>query len=149
MDQISPVHRFCRIFTQEVCQYRIAVLILLVLFHLVTSRVWNISNLGFPLITIVVSLVLSLMMTVTVKWRQTLIQENRVHLAEPNNVFVIRGGHKMSVPEEELTVGDLVFVDYHQNIPATGIMISNDEIELEEVEFGKGLQTKMPLEDCI
>lgn len=74
-----------------------------------------------------------MILSVVMKWRQTLIQENRVHLVEPNNVFVYRGGHKISVSEEDLTVGDLVFVDYQQIIPATGILISNEQIELEEV----------------
>jgi magnesium-transporting ATPase (P-type) len=122
---------------------------LLILFQLVTSRVWHLQNLGLATATIVISLSLSLAITVALKWRQTLIQEHRVHLAEPNTVFAYRGGHKVSVQEEELTVGDLVFVDYNQTIPATGILTSRDEIELEEVEFGRGLQTKMPLEDCL
>lgn len=42
-----------------------------------------------------------------------------------------RSGEKISVTEDELTVGDLVFVDYSMTIPATGILISSEEIELD------------------
>lgn len=57
-----------------------------------------------------------------------MIVEHRYHLAEPINIMVYRSGQKISIPEEDITVGDLVFVDYNQTVPASGILVSSDEL---------------------
>ena len=55
-----------------------------------------------------------------------MIVEERINIKEPKTVYVYRSGSKLAVAEDDLTVGDLVFIDYSQTAPATGILISNE-----------------------
>ena len=118
---------------------------MVVLFQLVCSHVWKIYEMKLASITVIVALMLSWMIKIGLLLREKLIVEERINIKQPKTVYVYRSGSKLAVAEEDLTVGDLVFIDYNQSAPATGILISKEEIELDENKYGRGLQTKLPL----
>jgi magnesium-transporting ATPase (P-type) len=55
----------------------------------------------------------------------------------------------LSVSEDEITVGDILFIDYNQIVPTTGILVSSEPLEVDESKYGRSLQTKLPLELCL
>lgn len=77
-----------------------------------------------------VSIVLSWVIRIGLELRERIIIEHRINIKEPNTVYVYRNGSKFAVSEDQITVGDLLFVDYNQIVPATGIIISNEPIEV-------------------
>ena len=51
--------------------------------------------------------------------------------------------------EHELAVGDIVLIGFKEKVPASGILISNEEVTLNENNVRKNFQRKLPLEKCI
>lgn len=64
-------------------------------------------------------------------------------------VSVIRGGDRYEINEQDIVVGDVLFIDFNQRIPASGILISEQEITIDESSFGLGIQRKLSLEVCL
>ena len=80
--------------------------------------------------TVMVALGTSWVIKMALCPRESFVIAQRINLKEPNTVYVYRSGAKLAVAEDDLTVGDLIFIDYNQTIPATGLLISKEEIEV-------------------
>lgn len=46
-------------------------------------------------------------------------------------------------------VGDILFIDFNEKIPVSGVLISGEEIAVDEAFIGRGTQRKMNLENCL
>jgi magnesium-transporting ATPase (P-type) len=146
---MSPCQRFCKILAEELFRVRTGLVLLVVLFELVFGFVWKIYEIRLASLVVLGCIGLSIIVRIGLALREKLITEHRINIKEPNTVYVYRSGSKLAVSEDDLTVGDLVFVDYNQSAPATGILVSKEEIEVDESKYGRGLQTKLPLEECL
>ena len=82
-------------------------------------------------LTVVFALVVSWTIKIGLCLREKFIIEERINIKETSSIFVYRSGSKLAISEEDLTIGDLVFIDYNQAAPATGILVSKEEIELD------------------
>ena len=46
-------------------------------------------------------------------------------------------------------VGDILFIDFNEKIPVSGVLVSGQEIAVDETFIGRGTQRKMNLENCL
>jgi hypothetical protein len=48
-----------------------------------------------------------------------------------------------------IKVGDVIFIDFNEIIPVSGVLISPHEITVDEELIDRGIQKKLNLEQCL
>lgn len=99
-------------------------------------------------IFILVVMLLSMLLRVVLRWRSFKIVQ-REGVERSSKYYVYREGEKIHIPSANIMVGDILFIDFNEKIPVSGVLVSGQEIAVDESSIGRGTQRKLNLENCL
>lgn len=123
-------------------------LLSLIIVEYTLGAAWDIPPMKQASVFILVILLLSMLLRVVLRWRSFKIVQ-REGAERSSMYYVYREGEKINISSANIMVGDILFIDFSEKIPVSGVLISGQEISVDETFIGRGTQRKMNLESCL
>ena len=143
------MQQFWRILKEEITRVKVVAVVAAVVAEAVCGKVWGCADLlgGAAVVGGVVGA--SLGVKVGLRWRAYSLARTDSLGKKPGKVSVVRDGERFHIAENEIKVGDVVFVDFNEPVPVSGVLVSPGEVTVEEEAVGRGAQRKVALEGCL
>lgn len=120
-----------------------------VIVQYICGAIWHNTTLKSSAVYILVLVIISLLIKIIMKWRSFSFLSKENQGKKLTKVYVYRDGERFHITESQIKVGDVLFIDFNETIPVSGVLISPVELTVDEDFIGRGVQKKLTLWNCL
>lgn len=140
---------FNKILQLQLWRSRCIILLVTVIVQYICGIIWHNSTLKSSAIYILIVILISLLIKIAMKWRSFTFLSKENQGKKLAKVYVYRDGERFHIAESQIKVGDVLFIDFNETIPVSGVLISPVELSVDQDFIGRGVQKKLTLWNCL